>query len=145
MPKTSTLSKVLPSILLSSRPTPLRRTQFSVSPTHTWAKCRFAAPKLVTIDLFARQPVSPQPLLIKPYVLLAPFGLNDPRPTILTGPLFFQTTLVVPPLYLRALSSYHQFYNCTITSPDSAPGADGIPYSAWRVCPSATASCLQLP
>ena len=39
--------------------------------------------------------------------------------------------------------SYQQFYHCTITSPDSAPGADGIPYSAWRVCPSATASSLQ--
>ena len=32
--------------------------------------------------------------------------------------------------------TYDDFYYAIVTSPDSAPGADGIPYAAWRVCPS---------
>ena len=39
--------------------------------------------------------------------------------------------------------NYDDFYCSVITSPDSAPGTDGLPYSAWRVCLSVSAACLQ--
>ena len=38
--------------------------------------------------------------------------------------------------------STHDFFHATITSPDSAPGADGLPYAAWRVCPTTSSICL---
>ena len=31
--------------------------------------------------------------------------------------------------------SHPSLYHAVITSSDSAPGADGIPYSVWRICP----------
>ena len=39
--------------------------------------------------------------------------------------------------------SYTSLYHAVITSPDSAPGADGIPYSAWRICPRVTTQALE--
>ena len=58
-------------ILLSSRPSPSRPTQFSIPPTHTW-KCRFAAPRsVVIIGPFAQlmaPSVLPRLLLTKPCV-----------------------------------------------------------------------------
>ena len=38
--------------------------------------------------------------------------------------------------------STKDFFHATITSPDSAPGADGLPYAAWRVCPTTSSICL---
>ena len=38
--------------------------------------------------------------------------------------------------------TYDDFYRAIVTSPDSAPGADGIPYAAWRVCPSISTTSL---
>ena len=38
--------------------------------------------------------------------------------------------------------AYDDFYHSVITSPDSAPGADGIPFSAYRVSPAISAQAL---
>ena len=53
---------------------------------------------------------------------------------------YAQSTTRLPPCTPPTSSD---FYHSTITSPDSAPGADGLPYSAWRVCPSVSAQSLR--
>ena len=37
----------------------------------------------------------------------------------------------------------NELYKSIITSPDSAPGADGIPFSAWRLSPSVSSRALE--
>ena len=39
--------------------------------------------------------------------------------------------------------SHASLYHAVITSPDSAPAPDGIPYSAWRICPRTTTQALE--
>ena len=134
-------------ILNTHRPSSNITTQFSSPSTRTWQKCRFAAPKVAqhhgairsssgelctttkTLDQALRatrsfwsQPPSPYhpdwTLLLKDYALTSAHfpSCNPPN--------------------------YDDFYHSVITSPDSAPGADGLPYSAWRVCPPVSAACL---
>ena len=47
-----------------------------------------------------------------------------------------------PPLPSCLPPGYTEFYKSIITSPDSAPGADGIPFSAWRLSPSVSSRAL---
>ena len=83
------------------------------------------------------------PPLTKLFVLLATFGKNllqhmtrNGSPSSLPTPPNVTPSPPVPP------PSHPSLYHAVITSPDSAPGADGIPYSAWRICPRITAQAL---
>ena len=38
--------------------------------------------------------------------------------------------------------NFDDFYKAITSSPDSAPGADGLPFAAWRVAPAVSASAL---
>ena len=84
------------------------------------------------------------PPLIEPSALLVTSGKNphchmtrSGSPFSLPIPLTVIPSLNVPPLLDASL------YHAVITSPDSAPGADGIPYSAWRICPRITTQALE--
>ena len=132
----------------SNRPSPTRPTQFSTSSTHTWAKCRFAAPKLArhhgSIRAADGSICVTTASLDQALRATRAFWSERPSPyhpdwSYLLAE-YSQGTSSLPSC---PPPSYQQFYHSTINSPDSAPGADGIPYSAWRVCPAATASGLQ--
>ena len=58
-------------------------------------------------------------------------------------PLLSEYSLSTSPFPACPPTSYYDFYHPVVTSPDSAQGADGIPYSAWRVCPHITSLALQ--
>ncbi len=136
-------------ILLSGRPAPPRPTQFSTSPSHTWHKCWFAAPKIARLHGSIRS--ASGDICVTTHsldqALRATRAFWSERPTPYQdewSPLladYSTTSLPLPPLCPHP--GYTDFYHAAITSPDSAPGADGIAYSAWRVCPSATAHSLQ--
>ena len=38
--------------------------------------------------------------------------------------------------------NFDDFYKAITSSPDSAPGADGLPFAAWRVAPAVSANAL---
>ena len=83
------------------------------------------------------------PNSIPPCRLPALFGLTFPPLSHHTGPLSFismtHSSVPFPPC---PAPSTHDFFHATITSPDSAPGADGLPYAAWRVCHTTSSICL---
>ena len=88
------------------------------------------------------------------------FVLPPPNLILLSGPLVPFGPIFPPPFSPHWTSLLHQyahaspsfppcsapstqdFFHATITSPDSAPGADGLPYAAWRVCPTTSSICL---
>ena len=134
-------------ILNTHRPSFNITTQFSSPSTRTWQKCRFAAPKVAqhhgairsssgelctttkTLDQALRATRSfwsqpPSPFHPDWTVLLKDYALTSAHFPSCNAP------------------NYDDFYHSVITSPDSAPGADGLPYSAWRVCPPVSAACL---
>ena len=134
-------------ILNTHRPSSNITTQFSSPSTRTWQKCRFAAPKVAqhhgairsssgelctttkTLDQALRATRSfwsqpPSPYHPDWTVLLKDYALTSAHFPSCNAP------------------NYDDFYHSVITSPDSAPGADGLPYSAWRVCPPVSAACL---
>ena len=123
------------------------RTQFSTPPTHTWHKCRIAAPKtsphhgsirsssgtLCTTTATLDRALRATRHFWQELCLMTLNGMRCSPPTQQSA----LPSLNVPP-------SYSSLYHAVITSPDSAPGADGIPYSAWRICPHITTQALQL-
>ena len=134
-------------ILTSHRPTNHSSTQFSSPPTRTWHKCRFAAPKISqhhgAIRSSSGEICTSTKALDQALRATRSFWSHPPSPyhsdwDALLGDYSRSTTRLPPCL----APSYSDFYHSTITSPDPAPGADGLPYSAWRVCPAVSAHSL---
>ena len=83
------------------------------------------------------------PNSIPPCGLPALSGLISPPPSSLHWTsLLHQYAHASVPFPPCPAPSTHDFFHATITSPDSAPGADGLPYAAWRVCPTTSSICL---
>ena len=134
-------------LLFASTDRPISRSQFISPPTHTWNKCRQAAPKIARhtgvirsssgaickttadLDLALRATRSFWQESPCPYDPVWSSLLNDYASHTSPFP------LCPPP-------THDNFYHAIVTSPDSAPGADGIPYAAWRVCPSVSTTSL---
>ena len=128
----------------ASLPSNRTQTQFSVPPTHTWRKCRIAAPKTSPHHGVVRSSTGTpctttatldQALRATRHFWQEPPSAHDPQWESL---LSTYSTQCDP----FPLPSHTSLYHAVITSPDSAPGADGIPYSAWRICPCITAQAL---
>ena len=135
-------------LLHPSQPPGPTRTQFTLPPVATWTKCRIAAPKIwahqgaiksadgtictttASLDAALRATRS--------------FWQDFPTPfhpawsSLLTN-----YTQQVTPLPSCSPPGYEEFYKSIITSPDSAPGADGLPFSAWRLSPSVSSRALE--
>ena len=135
-------------ILNTHRPSAKGTTQFSSPSTHTWQKCRFAAPKVAqhhgAIRSSSGELCTTTKTLDQALRATRSFWSHPPSPyhpdwTLLLGD-YTKASARFPPC---KAPNYDDFYYSVITSPDSAPGADGLPYSAWRVCPSVSAACLQ--
>ena len=134
-------------ILFSSTDRPISRSQFSTPPTHTWHKCRNAAPKIARHTGIIRSATGDicksTADLDRALRATRSFWQEYPCPydpswsTLLHNYAVSSTQFSPchPP-------TYNDFYHAIVTSPDSAPGADGIPYSAWRVCPSVSTTSL---
>ena len=83
------------------------------------------------------------PNSIPPFGLPALSGLIFPPLSHHTGPLSFISMPILlspsrPVLLLLLMTSFTPLS----PPPDSAPGADGLPYAAWRVCPTTSSICL---
>ena len=124
------------------------RTQFSTPPTHTWHRCRIAAPKTSSHhgivrsssgELCRTTSTLDQALRATRQFWQEPPLPHDPQ----WDTLLSTYTAECPPFPPCPPPTYSALYHAVITSPDSAPGADGIPYSAWRVCPHVTTHALQ--
>ena len=124
----------------ASQPSLRPQTQFSTPPLILGANAASLPRKLLPTMVSYAPPRVPHvpllPLLIRPCVLPAISGRNPHCLMTRSGslssrpiPLNVLPSLNVPP------PSHTSLYRAVITSPDSAPGADGIPYSAWRICP----------
>ena len=135
-------------LLHPSQPPGPTRTQFTLPPVATWTKCRIAAPKIwahqgaiksadgtictttASLDAALRATRS--------------FWQDFPTPfhpawsSLLTN-----YTQQITPLPSCSPPGYDEFYKSIITSPDSAPGADGLPFSAWRLSPSVSSRALE--
>ena len=133
-------------ILNTHRPSSNITTQFSSPSTRTWQKCRFAAPKIAqhhgAIRSSSGELCTTTKTLDQALRALGLSGHSLPLHTILIGPccLKIMRSLLRTSRPCNA-PNYDDFYHSVITSPDSAPGADGLPYSAWRVCPPVLAAC----
>ena len=130
----------------ASLPSFRAQTQFSVPPTHTWRKCRIAAPKTSPHHGVVRSstgiPCTTTATLDQALRATRHFWQDLLQHMTRNGsPSFLPTppNVTLPPL---SPPSHPSLYHAVITSPDSAPGADGIPYSAWRICPRITAQAL---
>ena len=133
-------------ILNSHRPPTKGTTQFS-SPLHIpGINVDLLPPKwrniMVPFALLVGSFAQLQKHSTRPSVPLVPSGRNLP-PLSDWAELLGDYALASTRLPPCVAPNYDDFYYSTITSPDSAPGADGLPYSAWRVCPSVSAVSLQ--
>ena len=134
-------------ILFSPTDRPIPRSQFSTPPSHTWHNVAMLPLKLHDIQvLFAPLLVTSVKLRQTSTVRCAPqgpFGRNIPVLMILPGPLSSRIMLLLPHRFLL-VPLLHMMISITPSSPlpDSAPGADGSPYTAWRVCPSISTTSL---
>ena len=123
------------------------RTQFTSPPSHTWHKCRFAAPKIsnhtgIIRDAEGRVCTSTAEL---DRALRATRAFWQESPCTWDpawAPLLSSYSVASSPLPRCAPPSTDDMYRAVVMSPDSAPGADGIPYAAWRVCPDVSAKVL---
>ena len=131
----------------ASLPSNRNQTQFSVPPTHTWRKCRIAAPKTSPHHGVVRSSTGTpctttatldQALRATRHFWQEPPSAHDPQWESLLSTYSTQCDPFPP----CPPPSHTSLYHAVITSPDSAPGADGIPYSAWRICPRITAQAL---
>ena len=135
-------------LLHPSHPTGPSRTQFTIPPLATWTKCRVAAPRIwahqgaiksadgtictttASLDEALRATRSFWQDFATPY---------HPTWTSLLAD-YSQQVTPIPPC---DPPGYNELYKSIITSPDSAPGADGIPFSAWRLSPSVSSRALE--
>ena len=134
-------------VLFSSTDRPIPRSQFSTPPTHTWHKCRNAAPKITrhtgiirsdTGDVCKTTADLDRALRATRFFWQDYPCPYDPSWSSLIQDYAASST----PFSLCRPPTYDDFYYAIVTSPDSAPGADGIPYAAWRVCPSVSTTSL---
>ena len=126
---------------------PSRISQFSSPPSHTWQKCRFAAPKIAKHSGVIRSAsgaiCSTTAQLDAALRATRSFWSEFPPPfSPHWTSLLHQYALASAPFPTCPAPSTNDFFHATITSPDSAPGADGLPYAAWRVCPTTSSICL---
>ena len=126
---------------------PLRSSQFTTPPTLTWQKCRFAAPKIArhtgVIRSASGDICTTTSQLDSALRATRAFWSDFPPPTSPHwNSLLYQYSTACSPFPFCPPPSLDDVYHSIITSPDSAPGADGLPYAAWRVNPATSAQCL---
>ena len=123
------------------------KSQFSSPPTATWHKCRVAAPKIWahqgTIKSSDGTICKTSRALDLALRATRSFWQDSPTPyhpswTSLLTTYSAQTS----PFPHSSPLGYDSLYRAVITSPDSAPGADGIPFSAYRVSPTVSTRAL---
>ena len=134
-------------VLFSSTDRPIPRSQFSTPPTHTWHKCRNAAPKITRHTGIIRSDTGDvcktTADLDRALRATRSFWQDYPCPYDPSWSSLIQDYAASStPFSLCHPPTYDDFYYAIVTSPDSAPGADGIPYAAWRVCPSISTTSL---
>ena len=134
-------------VLFSSTDRPIPRSQFSTPPIHTWHKCRNAAPKITRhagiIRSDAGDVCKTTADLDRALRATRSFWQDYPCPYDPSWSSLIQDYAASStPFPLCRPPTYDDFYYAIVTSPDSAPGADGIPYAAWRVCPSVSTTSL---
>ena len=121
----------------ASRPSFRSRTQFSTPPTHTWRKCRIAAPKTSPHHGVVRSstgtPCTTTATLDQALRATRHFWQEPPLPYGPQWESLSSYSTQCDPLPPCPPPSHPSLYHAVSTSPDSAPGADGIPYSAWRI------------
>ena len=134
-------------ILFASVDKPISRSQFSTPPSHTWHKCRNAAPKIARHTGIIRSATGDicktTADLDRALRATRSFWQEYPCPYDPSwSSLLHDYASSTSPLSPCLPPTYDDFYRAIVTSPDSAPGADGIPYAAWRVCPSISTTSL---
>ena len=134
-------------VLFSSTDRRILRSQFSTPSIHTWHKCRNAAPKITRhagiIRSDAGDVCKTTADLDRALRATRSFWQDYPCPyDPLWSSLIQDYAASSTPFPLCRPPTYDDFYYAIVTSPDSAPGADGIPYAAWRVCPSVSTTSL---
>ena len=134
-------------IIHASRSHHVPRSQFTTSPSHTWSKCRSAAPKIAKHTGIVRdsqgQICSSTAALDR--ALRATRAFWQERPCSWDpawAPLLSSYSSASSPFPSCPPPTADDLYHSVVTSPDSSPGADGIPYAAWRVCPSVSVEAL---
>ena len=120
-------------ILFSSTDRPISRSQFSTPPTHTWHKCRNAAPKIARHTGIIRSATGDvcktTADLDRALRATRSFWQEYPCPYDPSWSSLIQDYAASStPFSLCHPPTYDDFYYAIVTSPDSAPGADGIPY-----------------
>ena len=123
------------------------RSQFSTPPSHTWHKCRHAAPKIARHTGIIRSATGDvcktTADLDRALRATRSFWQEYPCPYDPSWSSLLQDYAAsTSPFSPCPPPTYDNFYHAIVTSPDSAPGADGIPYAAWRVCPSISTTSL---
>ena len=143
------LSDLLTKYDLSHAKTPFfpSRSQFSSPPTATWTKCRVAAPKIWahqgTIKSSDGTPCRTSHTLDLALRATRAFWQDSPTPYHASWtPLLASYASANAPFPSTPPPAYDEFFHSVISSPDSAPGADGIPFSAYRVSPAVSAQAL---
>ena len=121
--------------------------QFSTPPSHTWHKCRHAASKIARHTGIIRSATSDvcktTADLDRALRATRSFWQENPCPCDPSWSSLLQDYAASTSTFSPCLPpTYDDFYHAIVTSPDSAPGADGIPYAAWRVCPSISTTSL---
>ena len=116
-------------------------------PVTTWAKCRVAAPKIWahqgTIKSADGTPCRTSHSLDLALRATRAFWQDSPTPYHPSWtPLLTSYASANTPFPPTPPPAYDEFYHAVISSPDSAPGADGIPFSAYRVSPAVSAEAL---
>ena len=123
------------------------RTQFSVPSPATWSKCRVAAPKIWAhqgvIKSESGKICTTSASLDAALRATRSFWQDFPTP-------FHHHWTELLSLYAERVSpvphcsppDFDDFYRSITSSPDSAPGADGLPFAAWRVAPAVSANAL---
>ena len=134
-------------LLHAKTPSPSSRSQFSSPPSATWTKCRVAAPKIWahqgTIKSSDGTPCRTSHTLDLALRATRAFWQESPTPYHSSWtPLLTSYASANTPFPPSPPPMYDEFYHSVITSPDSAPGADGIPFSAYRVSPAVSAQAL---
>ena len=135
-------------LLHPSHPTGPSRTQFTIPPLATWTKCRVAAPKIWAHQGAIKSAdgtiCTTTASLDEALRATRSFWQDFPTPYHPTWTsLLADCSQQVTPIPPCDPPGYNELYKSIITSPDSAPGADGIPFSAWRLSPSVSSRALE--
>ena len=127
-------------LLHPSHPTGPSRAQFTIPPLATWTKCRVAAPKIWAHQGAIKSAdgtiCTTTASLDEALRATRSFWQDFPTPYHPTWTsLLADYSQQVTPIPPCDPPGYNELYKSIITSPDSAPSADGIPLSAWRLSP----------